>query len=62
MHVKAPQPRLNIPNAPIYSNLPLRIAFPKQPVRRRLQRLQTPIERTRINSLNRRLDVAQILR
>jgi hypothetical protein len=60
-HIIAPQQCLNIPNAPIYSDLAFRGTIPKQPIRRRLQCLQTPIERTGIDSLNRRIDVAQIL-
>lgn len=60
-HVTVPKPRLNSPDAAIYSDLAFRRTCPKQSVRGRLQRLQTPIKRARIDSLDRRLNAAQIL-
>jgi hypothetical protein len=52
----------HIPNTPIDSDLAIRFAFRKEPVRSRLERLQTPIERTRIDSLYWGIDTAQMLR
>lgn len=60
-HVTGLQPSLDSPNAAIYSDLAFRSSFPKEPVGSGLQRLQTPIKRTRIDPFDGRLNAAQIL-
>jgi hypothetical protein len=46
------------PNASVYPYFPLGLAFSKQLIRRRLQCLQTSIERTRIDPFYWRLNIA----
>ena len=50
--------KANLPNPSINPDFPARLAFLEQSIRRRFQRLQTAIERTRVDPINRGLNLA----